>query len=139
MRQFLILLTACLFFVPVAGAQNDADAVLSESGAAEENPAMDEGYKKRLELSRKMHEIWPVRTKVERAIDSIGENVPAPDRAKFKATMRSAIKFQALEEASIDTMAEIFTEKELQAMIDFYGSKEGRSVSFKVGDYEKAL
>jgi hypothetical protein len=53
--------------------------------------------------------------------------------------MRKNIEFEALENASIEAMAEVFTAKELTAMIDFYGSKEGRSVSHKTEDYEKLL
>lgn len=128
-------------------AQEDADDVLAEQVQAEvveeeTKPIVgntEENYEERLELSRKMHEIWPVRPKVEAALEAVSAQMDAADRPKFKAAMRSAIKFQALEEASVDAMADIFTVKELEAMIAFYGSKEGRSVSHKTSDYEKAL
>lgn len=96
-------------------------------------------YENRLELSRQMHEIWPVRPKIETVLDRIAEQIEPQNRMRFKSAMRKAIKFQALEEASIDAMADIFTTDELTAMIAFYGSKEGRSVSFKTDDYERAL
>lgn len=92
-----------------------------------------------LALSKQMHEIWPMRQKVEGALDNIAERLPEKDRAKFKGAMRHSIDFPALEAASIDAMADIFSEKELLKMIGFYGSKEGRSVSHKTGDYEEAL
>lgn len=126
-------------------AQEDADAVLAEQGVVEEGSKepvkalQEDDYEERLNLSRKMHEIWPVRPKVETALDIFAEQIEPQERASFKAAMRKAIKFKALEEASVDAMADIFSIKELEAMIAFYGSKEGRSVSHKTGDYEKAL
>jgi len=93
----------------------------------------------RLELSQEMHKIWPIRQKVENALDSISERIPEKDRLKFKSGMRRAIDFDALEKASIDAMADIYTVAELEKMIEFYGSKEGRSISVKTGDYEKSL
>lgn len=140
----LLLLGMTLFVFSTSNAQENApqnaDDVLSETQVEEtvETP-QEEKYQKRLELSKQMHEIWPTRAKIESAIDAVGEQVPEAERTKFKAAMRRAVKFQAIEEKSIETMAEIFTVKELEAMIEFYGSKEGRSVAFKTGDYESAL
>lgn len=94
---------------------------------------------RRLELSKQMHEIWPVRPKVESAIDVVGEQAPPAERARFKSAMRRAMDYEALEAKSIETMAEIFTVAELEKMIEFYSSPEGRSVSFKTGDYEAAI
>jgi len=92
-----------------------------------------------VQLSKKMHEIWPIRPKIENVINQISENIPAQDRYRFKSAIRSAINYELLEQGSIEAMAEIFTAEELRAMIDFYGSKEGRSVQFKTDDYERAL
>lgn len=96
-------------------------------------------YEKRLELAREMHEIWPIRPKIEAVLENVAQQVAPQDRLKLKAALRKAIKFPALEQASIDSMANIFNTEELKAMVDFYGSKEGRSVSFKTEDYEKSL
>mgnify|MGYP001820151971 CR=1 FL=1 len=133
----------CVFSMPVS-AQENADDVLAEQGMVSENAPIkpietEENYEKRLELSRKMHEIWPKRPKVESALEQISEQIEPQERLRFKAGMRKAIEFDALEEGSIDAMADIFSAKELEAMIAFYGSKEGRSVSHKTSDYEKAL
>jgi len=99
----------------------------------------DGDEKDRLELSKKMHEIWPIRQKIENALDVISQRLPQQERLKFKGAMRRSFDFDVLEKASIDAMADIFSEKELEKMIDFYGSKEGRSVSHKTSDYERAL
>ena len=144
---FAVLLISPAAAQEDAGSDANADAVLTgQEQAAPQvaDEAKDEtkdeaDYEQRLELSRKMHKIWPVRSKIETALDIVSEQIPQQERLKFKAGMRKAIKFDALEEASIDAMADIFSVKELAAMIAFYGSKEGRSVSHKTGDYERAL
>jgi|GEM_PF-938620 len=151
MIRFLII--AMLFSVaavPVI-AQEDADAVLAKQEAQDKTSIKEkimdkvdslkskDDEKERLELSRKMHEIWPIRQKIESALDNIAENLPQQERLKFKSTMRAAIDFDELKNLSVNTMADIYTKAELEKMIEFYGSKEGRSVSYKTGDYEKAL
>ena len=93
----------------------------------------------RLELAQKMHEIWPIRTRMESAIDSIAEGFPEDKQPQIKAAMRKSIKFDQLEEASVKAMAETFTDEELEEMIKFYGSETGRSISAKTGLYEQAL
>lgn len=101
--------------------------------------AQDGDLSARRELSAKMHEIWPVRTRVEEALDSVAENMPEGDRASFKAQMRKAVDYKQLETESVDAMAAIYTEAELKAMIGFYSSPEGRAISAKTDDYMKAL
>ena len=152
LKIYSLLLIACVSFAPFAHAQEDADAVLKEMAAEQGEatqiqaegdiaalPDVDANYEERLELSRKMHEIWPIRPKIENALEVVSQQVELTRRLEFKSGMRKAIQYDALEEASIDAMADIFTADELKAMINFYGSKEGRSVSFKTADYEKAL
>ncbi len=94
---------------------------------------------KRLELAGKMHEIWPIRTRIEAALEAASQNFPVERQSEVKAAMRKSIKFDQVEEASKRAMAETFTEEELEAMITFYGSEAGRAVSAKTGDYEAAL
>ncbi len=123
MRYFYIVVLLMCFSAPVVAQQDEA-------------PKVDPDL---LALSEKMHDIWPMRQKVESALDSIAARLPEGERTKFKGAMRRSIDFDALEAASIDAMADIFSEAELNKMIDFYGSKEGRAVSHKLKDYEAAL
>lgn len=148
MTHILSLFAVLLLIASPVMAQESADEFLkaqeqgqvTEKAKQQEIKPQDDGdYALRLKLSQDMHKIWPMRQKVENALDVVAKRIPEKDRLTFKAAMRKSIKFDALEEASIDAMADIFTEKELKKMIEFYGSKEGRSVSYKTGDYEKAL
>ena len=88
-RFLLIAMLFSFAAVPVI-AQEDADAVLAKQAAQEKAPEktsikekiMDkvdalkskddkDDEKERLELSNKMHEIWPIRQKIESALDNI--------------------------------------------------------------------
>ncbi|MBN8521125.1 MAG: DUF2059 domain-containing protein [Alphaproteobacteria bacterium] len=128
----LVLLLSCLT-LPVAAQEKPAEPALAETPAG--SPDMDQ----RVALAEKMHDIWPVRPKVEEALDVAAQSFPEEERAAFKAGMRKAIKYDQLEEESIAAMAKIFTVPELQKMVDFYGSPEGRAVSAKTGDYAEML
>lgn len=107
--------------------------------AQEEAPAEAALPQSRLELAQKMHQIWPIRTRMETAINSVSEAFPEEKRAEIKAALRKNIQYDQLEEASIKAMAETYTDEELEKMIEFYGSETGRSISAKTGDYEVAL
>lgn len=147
---FLLLFICVAFSHSVLAQDEETDSPVAVEASMEEeateqsimDPIMDiavDDYEARLKLARDMHEIWPIRPKIETALDNIADQAPEMERLKFKAALRNAIKFDALEEASIEAMADIFTPKELDAMIAFYGSKEGRSVSFKTADYERKI
>ncbi len=113
--------------------------LLSTPAFAQEGTAEPAVSAKRLELSEKMHEIWPIRTRMETAIDSVSEGFPVEKQPEIKAAMRKSVQFDQLEEASIKAMAETYNEEELTAMIEFYGSETGRSISAKTSNYEFAL
>ncbi len=137
MRLFLTLL-AVLTISPAYAqdAETSADTV---EEAATTDAADDPTYERRLALAKEMHEIWPVRLKVESALDRAARGAPPQRRAAFKAAMRHAIKFEVLEEESIDAMVKIFTTEELQEMVAFYGSPTGRSISAKIDEYQSEL
>ena len=126
MRYFLLIAVSILLSGP-AFAQDEAGAAVNDDAQT------------RVELATKMHTIWPVATRVEEAIDTVAENIPPDEREAFKARMRRAIDQKTLEEESIAAMAKVFTAGELQAMVNFYGSAEGRAVSAKTEDYMKIL
>lgn len=131
MKHLLLILPLIAFSYPAFAVE--------EAPATEQVSALSPDEKERLELAGKMHEIWPIRTRVETALESIAKGVPEDRQSEVKAAMRKAIQFGQLEEESIKAMAEIFTAEELKAMITFYGSDTGRAISAKTGDYELAL
>lgn len=141
MRFFPIFALTTILSVPAfAQDAGNAAAPVNEPSVAEAPEAAPAGTEDtRLALATKMHEIWPVSARVEDAIAIVSENVPDAEREAFKSRMRKAIDQKTLEQESIKAMAQVFTEPELQAMVNFYGSPEGRSVSAKTEDYMAIL
>jgi hypothetical protein len=113
--------------------------VVSAPAHATDAPPLSADEKTRIELAGQMHEIWPIRSRVESAMNVISANFPEEKQTEVKAAMRKAIKFEQLEEESIKAMAEVFTTDELKAMIAFYGSDTGKAISAKTQDYEMIL
>lgn len=139
MRFFPIFALTTLLSVPAfAQDAGNATSPVNDTPAVVEAPAADTP-ETRLALATKMHEIWPVSSRVEDAIAIVAENVPDGEREAFKSRMRKAIDQKTLEQESIKAMAQVFTEAELQSMVTFYGSPEGRSVSAKTEDYMAIL
>lgn len=128
MRLFLLLFTLILFPVAVNAAETAADP-----GAVvipKQDPA---DLDKRLELARKLHELLPVsiRDQVNTAIEDVAKAQAPEQQEIFRANMRAALNYQALEKISVDAMAEIFTADELQARLDYYSKPEAKTAAKK--------
>lgn len=116
MRTLILIL--CLFSLP-AFAQDAGD--------------------KRLELSRKMHELRPTKAQVMQAIEVVSQRVAEENRPAFEGAMMNAMDFKAIEKISIDSMAETFTEAELEAMVEYYTKPEAQSASDKLPEYQRKV
>lgn len=121
-------------------AYTPADAQEGQPVSADEALAGEQSIPEaNLELAKQMHEIWPIRTRIETAIEAVAENFPQEKQAEVKAKIRKSIQYDQVEEESIKAMATTFSADELKAMIGFYGSDTGRSISAKTQDYEMAM
>lgn len=85
----------------------------------------------RRELARELHDIKHVKDQIRETIAGVAKSLPTVEQEDFKKYMELKIDFDALEQKSIDYTAEIYTADELQAMVDFFGSREGRSAEVK--------
>jgi len=132
----IFLLSSPAFAAETAKPAKDGTPVPAAAALAESDDA-DMG--ERMALAQKMHEIWPVRTRIESAINAVSQSFPPEKQAQVKASMRKGIQFDQVEEASIKAMANTYTKEELKAMIDFYGSENGIAISAKTADYEMAM
>lgn len=118
MKRILFVLAAfCVLSGPVLAQENVGD------------PA------KRLELSKKMHEINPTADQINAAIDDVALAQPEAEREAFKLAMRNALNYEALDKISTDAMAEVYTEAELQAMVDYFSKPEAQSAAKKEEQY----
>jgi len=122
--KVLSVLFALLLLLPVSvSAQDKVPPV----------PAAD--MEKRMELSRRMHQIQPAAMQVEKAIGQVATQLSPKDRDSFKAAMMNAIDGNKLEALSISVMAEMFTAVELEHMLSYFDTAEARSISEKMPLY----
>ncbi|HOO81198.1 MAG TPA: DUF2059 domain-containing protein [Alphaproteobacteria bacterium] len=100
-------------------------------------PAFAQGddFPQRLKLAEKMLEIRPAKQQLETAINAYLERAMAGASENDKEVVRSALlkimNPKALEKITVDSYAEIFTLKELEAMVAYYNQPEARSASDK--------
>jgi hypothetical protein len=145
-----LLITAFLSSPLFSGAFSSALAAESEADSAavqeqtqtqesENHSAIDPALERRLKLAEQMHKLRPVRDQVESAIEQYAQTQPPEDRAAFISAMRSVLNPKALERISIDAYAEVYTEEELKAMVEYYSKPEARSASDKYNDYAKIV
>ncbi len=134
MKPILPLFAIAMLMSAPAWSQENAGTPIPQAEEGEEAVSAAA-----MALAKEMHEIWPIRTRIESAIDSVAQNFPPEKQAEAKAIIRRNIQFDQVEEESIRAMASTFTEEELRAMVDFYGSETGRGISSKTQDYEAAM
>ncbi|MCB9982167.1 MAG: hypothetical protein H6861_00630 [Rhodospirillales bacterium] len=105
--------------------------------------AQEDDFTQRLELAKQMIEIRPAREQLEKALDIYLSRSMANASANDKEVVRSALMQmmnpKALEKYTIDAYAEIFTAKELEAMVAYYSLPEARSASDKQNDLNARL
>ena len=96
----------------------------------------DAGLQQRIELARKMHEVRPMSVQIEQAIEALSMRYPEDRRELFVTKMLQMFDQQTLSEVSVKAMAETFTAAELQKMVEFYGSPEGKAIEQKMPVYQ---
>ncbi|MGH8045677.1 MAG: DUF2059 domain-containing protein [Chthoniobacterales bacterium] len=66
---------------------------------------------------------------------NMAKNMPEGQREQFTTMMTKNLDIAALSEAMKQSMIKVFTADELQALANFYSSKEGKSAMKKFGVY----
>ena len=69
------------------------------------------------------------------AIRTIALQIPEGQRKEFARMMRELIRVDWIRRVSLEAMLKRFTAQELDALANFYGSPEGRSIAKKLGAY----
>lgn len=86
---------------------------------------------RRHELAREMHKLRPTRDQVYAAIDQVAQSQPESERESFRTAMRNILNYAAIEKVSVEAMAEIYSETELTAMVEYYSKPEAVSAALK--------
>lgn len=96
-------------------------------------------FEQRLELSRALHKIKPVKDQVDDAVNGVAERLPVSQRETFKASMRNILNYNSIENISINAMAETFTLKELEVMLEYNSKPEAMSANDKFPEYQNIV
>ena len=107
-------------FAPMVFAQDGGDPALAE----------------RIALARKMHDIKPMAVQIEQAIRQLALRYPEDKQELFITKMLQVFDRKSLTDISVKAMAETFTAAELEKMIDFHGSPEGKAIGEKMPVYQ---
>lgn len=99
----------------------------------------DADLAKRTELAEEMHKIRPVNAEIESTVRAVAERLPEEKREIFVMKMVNTFDHKTLHNLSVKAMADTFTEAELEKMIDYFGSPEGKSVGEKMPVYMAIL
>lgn len=94
---------------------------------------------KLLELSKKMHEIRPVKQQIEEAMSAVALRLPEDERTVFESEIQKAMDEGIFEDLSVDTMSRVFTERELSTMVEFYGKPEMANIERKFQEYQQQM
>lgn len=77
----------------------------------------------------------PLEDIFEETIPKIALQMPPSEQDQFIRLMRLTIRIDQLKPAMRDALVRHFTVRELDALAAFYGSREGKSIMRKMGDY----
>jgi len=92
-------------------------------------------YGNRLAAAERYLQVASMADMMRDTIAGTAKNLPKEVREPYIALMNKHIHVEILERAALASMAKHFTVDELNALADFYGSKEGRSAMKKFGAY----
>lgn len=120
---FLVFL--CVFCTQVALAQPQSQLLVADQ-------------EKKI-LATRLHQVKPVKPIIDAAIYALSSQVLEKDRESFVNTLMLATDYDAVERASIESMAKTFTTAELKTMLTYYSSDEARSAEGKMQAYLNGL
>jgi hypothetical protein len=96
--------------------------------------AQDTPETRRAAMERYMQAV-PMAVMMEDAYSELAKQVPAEKRAEFIRAMRKSVRLDRIEQLARASMLKTFTTDELNALADFYSSKNGASAMRKYGVY----
>lgn len=121
MKLFLITALSIGFLTSTASAQDSSDMA------------------RKLELAKQYSASVPVAEEIEKSISELTIQVPVEKRALLKSTLQRNIKIDQLQSVSEMSLADVFTVAELEALVNFYKTPEGKAIKDKMPEYQSRL
>jgi len=79
--------------------------------------------------------VVPMSKLLDDSVSEMAKRLPPEKRAEFVKVMKQSMRADVLERLALEAMVKTFTTEELNALAEFYGSKNGRSAMAKFGVY----
>ena len=117
----------------VLSAQKPSQQQAIQAEAEEE--LTEEQLKRKIQLAEEMHRINPVKDQVDSAVGTVAMRLPETERQVFLNAMYSTLNYRAIERISVDAMVEVYSLKELEAMVEYYSKPEARTAGEKSAQY----
>ena len=121
---------------PSAAATDQTDVAakaVTEAGPDEDIDA------RKMQLSRDIHRVRPIRPQIDRAIERLSQAAAPADRAPLQAAMKRIMNYGAMQYFSTKAMAETFTVDELEVMLAYYTKPEAASAADKMQIYQDKI
>lgn len=95
----------------------------------------DANLERRLELAKEIQKVRPVQSQVDGALERYLQSVPESQRDSYRRALQGVLSYKALEKISNDAYAEVYSEAELSAMLEYYKKPESLSAAKKSDQY----
>lgn len=104
-------------------------------------PVSETEFEQRLVLAREINQHQPVGDRVREILEVMSENLILTDleEEQFIISIYNNMDIADLEELSVESMAEIFTLPELEAMLAYYSQVESDVIKEKSGLYRQQI
>jgi hypothetical protein len=107
----------------------------SGSGPGPSAKALPDNQQNRTIMAKKYLEAMPPKQMLHAVAARVGPRFPEKERKTFMEVMNSPEMEKAAYRINLESLVKNFTTGELQAMVAFYGSPEGKSALKKFGPY----
>lgn len=97
--------------------------------------ALDDTPENRAKEADAYLQVVPAKELVDNMTEKLASTVPAAQRDIFKSMMTKHLDLSALVDAEKAALVKVFTAGEIEAMKNFYGSPDGKSVLKKMSAY----
>ncbi|PYO02974.1 MAG: hypothetical protein DMD91_02365 [Candidatus Rokuibacteriota bacterium] len=94
-----------------------------------------DGLAERKAAAERYMAVVPISRLLDDTYTEMAKQLPSDQQSAFIQMMKGAVRADVIERIALEAMLKTFTAEELNALADFYGSKNGYSAMRKFGSY----
>lgn len=89
----------------------------------------------RIKAAQRYLKVVPMAAMMKDTAEAMAKKLPPDEAAKMIKVLTTKLDIKALEDAAVKSLVKHMTAKEINALAEFYGTPEGRSIMKKFGAY----